>query len=172
MVRKSRAVLALCALGVAAAQSSTVKPGDAELNQAYQALVHKDYDAAIALFRSGLAKQPGNAAVHKDLAYTLLKAGENEEARDEFEAAMRANPQDDTAALEYAFLAYETKKPIEARRMFDRLRHSGTSVSEYRPPSCRRHRALETSACPSRQSERSFYFQCALGAGAACRVTG
>ena len=129
MVWKPRAVLVLCALSVAAAQSSTVKPGDAELNQAYQALAHKDYDAAIALFRSGLAKQPGNAAAHKDLAYTLLKAGQNEEARDEFEAAMRANPQDDTAALEYAFLAYETKKPIEARRMFDRLRHSANPAT-------------------------------------------
>src|SRR4051812_44535321 len=34
------------------------------------------------------------------------------------------DPTDETAALEFAFLAYETKKPIEARRTFDKLRKS------------------------------------------------
>jgi tetratricopeptide (TPR) repeat protein len=71
-----------------------------------------------------LALQPANTGAHKDLAYTLLKTGENEDARDEFAAAAKLNPQDDIASLEYAFLAYETKQPIEARRTFDRLRHS------------------------------------------------
>jgi tetratricopeptide (TPR) repeat protein len=98
--------------------------GDAELNQAYRAIANKDYDTAIEDFRAGLAKQQNNAGAHKDLAYTLLKAGENAEARDEFERALQVNPKDETAALEYAFLAFETKKPIEARRMFDKLRHS------------------------------------------------
>ena len=100
--------------------------GDAELNQAYRALAKKDYDTAIEDFRAGLAKQPNNAGAHKDLAYTLLKTGENADARDEFERALQINQRDETAALEYAFLAFETKKPIEARRMFDKLRHNGT----------------------------------------------
>src|SRR5271166_4999252 len=65
-----------------------------ELDQAYLALSVKDYDRAIAQFRLGLAKQPGNAAAHKDLAYTLLKAGDNLEARDEFEAALKLSPHD------------------------------------------------------------------------------
>ena len=99
-------------------------PGDAEFNKAYKALAQRDYDAAVAGFREGLAKQPGNVAVHKDLAYTLLKTGDDEEARDEFRAALNLNPKDETAALEFAFLAFETKKPIEARRMFDQLRKS------------------------------------------------
>lgn len=99
-------------------------PGDTELNKAYQALAQKNYDVAVAAFRAGLAKQPDNAGAHKDLAYTLLKAGENSDARDEFEAALKLNPKDDAAVLEFAFLAFETKKPIEARRMFDRLRKS------------------------------------------------
>ncbi len=98
--------------------------GDAELNQAYQALSQKEYDAAVAAFRSGLAKQSANAGAHKDLAYTLLKTGENVDARDEFAAALTLNPKDEAAALEYAFLAFETRKPVEARRMFDRLRKS------------------------------------------------
>lgn len=101
-------------------------PGDPELNQAYKSLAQKDYDSAIDLFRRGLALQSRNAGAHKDLAYTLLKAGENAAARDEFEAALRLNPADETAALEFAFLAFETKKPIEARRTFDRLRHTGS----------------------------------------------
>lgn len=109
----------LCAVFLAAQT-----PGADELNRAYQALAHKDYDSAIELFRKGLALEPQNAGAHKDLAYTLLKTGENADARDEFAIASRLNPQDDTAALEYAFLAYETKQPIEARRTFDRLRHS------------------------------------------------
>jgi tetratricopeptide (TPR) repeat protein len=98
--------------------------GETELNEAYRALASKDYDQAVALFRKGLSAGAGKAAAHKDLAYTLLKAGENEEARDEFEAALRMDSTDETAALEYAFLAYETKKPIEARRTFDKLRNS------------------------------------------------
>src|SRR3954451_10093975 len=99
-------------------------PGTAELTEAYKALGDNDSTRAVPLFRKGLALQPGNAGAHKDLAYALLKTGENGEARDEFEAALKLNPKDETAALEYGFLAYETKKPVEARRTFDRLRHS------------------------------------------------
>lgn len=104
-------------------------PGDPELNRGYKALTQKDYDQAIELFRKGLARQPGNAKVHKDLAYTLLKTGENAQARDEFEQALKLNPDDETAALEFAFLAYETKEAIEARRMFEKLRHSANSAT-------------------------------------------
>jgi tetratricopeptide (TPR) repeat protein len=103
--------------------------GDAELNQAYKAVAQKDYDSAIELFRKGLAQQPGNAGAHKDLAYTLLKAGENADARDEFESALRVNSGDETAALEYSFLAFETGEAIEARRMFDRLRQHGSATT-------------------------------------------
>ena len=97
------------------------------MNAAYKALARKDYDSAVDLFHKALVQQPANAGAHKDLAYTLLKAGENSEARDEFEAALKLNEHDETAALEFAFLAFETKKPIEARRMFDRLRHSANA---------------------------------------------
>jgi hypothetical protein len=33
------------------------------------------------------------------------------------------------AALEFAFLAFETKQPIEARRVFDKLRKTGTPAT-------------------------------------------
>ncbi len=105
------------------------RPGQQDLEAAYKALAQKDYDAAIVLFRKGLAGQPSNAGAHKDLAYTLLKTGDNAEARDEFEVALQVNDKDETAALEFAFLAFETKKPIEARRTFNRLRHTGSKAT-------------------------------------------
>lgn len=104
-------------------------PGQQELEAAYKSLAQKDYDSAIAKFRKGLAAQPGNAGAHKDLAYTLLKTGDDAEARDEFAAAMRVNAKDETAALEFAFLAFETKEPIEARRTFNRLRRSAIKTT-------------------------------------------
>lgn len=110
-------------------QGQTSDESQRLLSQAYAALEKKDYDAAITCFRKGLDKTPGNAAAHKDLAYTYLKAGENAEARDEFESALKLNARDETAALEFAFLAFETKKPIEARRMFDRLRKSSNGAT-------------------------------------------
>ena len=57
-----------------------------------------------------------------DLAYTLLKIGESEQARDQFGEAMRIQPDNNHVALEYAFLCYETKMQAIARRIFDRIR--------------------------------------------------
>lgn len=99
------------------------QPNEA-LTRAYDALSRKDYDAAIELFRTALQQHPENEAAHKELAYTLLKTGENAAARDEFATAIKLNPTDETPGLEYAFLAFETGKPTEARRMFDVLRKS------------------------------------------------
>jgi tetratricopeptide (TPR) repeat protein len=114
--------------GIAAAQSS-----DAE--QAYSALRDKDYVKAVAGFERALAAQPPPPAdrapaIHKDLAYTLLKIGENERARDQFAEAVRLDPADDHAALEYAFLCYETKQPAMARRVFARLRNSAHETAD------------------------------------------
>ncbi len=123
----SIALAAFClAFGTAAfAQIS----GDAELNRGYKALAAKDYDTAIAAFQQGLALQQANAKAHKDLAYTLLKTGDNSEARDQFKQALDLDPKDETAALEFAFLAYETRQPIAARRTFDKLRHSANPAN-------------------------------------------
>lgn len=114
----------LCA-GAISAQSDS----NQELTQAYKLLTQKSYDDAITAFRKGIHEAPRNAAARKDLAYTLLKTGDSAGARDEFKAAIDINPHDETASLEYAFLCFETKYPIEARRTFDRLRIHGTSVA-------------------------------------------
>src|SRR5690348_2779526 len=120
----------LCTVALLAAGSLRAQTtGEQDLAAAYQLLTQKNYDSAIAAFQRGLAVQPKNAAARKDLAYTLLKAGETADARDQFEKALILNPHDDTAALEYAFLCYDTRKPIEARRTVDRLRTHGLTAS-------------------------------------------
>ena len=107
------------------AVSQVADPAYRPLEQAYEALRAKNYDQAAASFERAIALAPDRASIRKDLAYTLLKIGENEAARDQFAEAMRLDPSDTHVALEYAFLCYETKQPVIARRVFDRLRKSG-----------------------------------------------
>ncbi len=92
--------------------------------KAYDALRTHDYDVAIPLFRRLLAQNPKQIALWKDLAYTLLKAGQNESARDAFAEAMKMDAADSHLAMEYAFLAFETNRKSEARRIFNRIRTS------------------------------------------------
>src|SRR5258706_736232 len=77
------------------------------LEKAYEALRARDYDRAVVAFTQAIAIAPARASIHKDLAYTLLKTGETEAARDHFGEAARLDPADDHVALEYAFLWHE-----------------------------------------------------------------
>lgn len=104
-------------------------PAYAALEQAYKALATKDYDRSIAAFQKAVAAAPDRPDVHKDFGYTLLKAGQTEAARDQFAEAMRLRPDDQQTALEYAYLCYETKQPVPARRTFARLRKSGNAMA-------------------------------------------
>jgi tetratricopeptide (TPR) repeat protein len=104
-------------------------PAYLPLSKAYQYLQDKQYDAAIDFFLKGIEAAPGRSAFRKDLAYTYLKVGELEAARDQFAAAMRLDPADFHVALEYAFLCNDTKLKAEARRVFDRIRKTGDSES-------------------------------------------
>lgn len=113
--------------GVAVAQTDSAY---ATLEKAYEAQRTHDYDAAVAAFSRALDIDPRRASVHKDLAYTLLKIGQTEAARDHFGEAMRLDPADDHVALEFAFLCYETREPVRARRTFDRLRQSAASPED------------------------------------------
>ncbi len=120
------AVLLVCALLPALGQA----PAPAQ--RAYDALRVRDYDTAVAAFQEAIAANPVHAALRKDLAYTYLKIGETEAARDQFAEAMRLDPADEHIALEYAFLCFETRKPAEARRVFERLSKSGSSDTRAR----------------------------------------
>ncbi len=105
-------------------------PAYAAVQKAYDAQRAKKYDAAIEAFQGAIALAPDRAAIRKDLAYTLLKIGENEAARDQFAEAMRLDPADQHVALEYAFLCFETKEQATARRVFDRIRKTGNATAE------------------------------------------
>ena len=112
------------------AADPAVNPAYGELDQAYTALRAKNYEAAIAGFQRAIAILPDRPSVRKDLAYTYLKIGSNEAARDQFAEAMRLDPGDEHVALEYAFLCYETKQPVLARRVFDRYRKTNPTAAE------------------------------------------
>ena len=106
----------------------------ATLAKAFDALRVHEYDAAVELFRQAAAMEPQRADIRKNLAYTLLKLGENEAARVEFGEAMRIDPGDFHVALEYAFLCFEAKdqpnsRKAEARRIFARIRDTGDAES-------------------------------------------
>ncbi|OPZ80594.1 MAG: exodeoxyribonuclease VII large subunit [bacterium ADurb.Bin429] len=98
-------------------------PAYEPLAKAYEASRSRHYDAAISLFLKVIEAAPGRAAVRRDLAYTYLKAGQNELAREQFREAMRLEPANFHAALEYAFLCFETNEKVQARRIFDRVHH-------------------------------------------------
>ena len=115
--------IVLLAGGLAAAQ--TPDPAYEPLNKAYEALRGRDYDEAVNLFLKAIEAAPDRPAIHKDLAYTYLKIGENTAARGQFREAMLLDPKDLHVALEYAFLCYETKEQAQARRVFDRVRQTG-----------------------------------------------
>jgi Flp pilus assembly protein TadD len=125
-----RITLLLSVIAVAAAAQSTTDPAYQPLQQAYDALREKNYDQAVAGFERAIALSPGRASMRKDLAYTLLKIGENEAARDQFAEAMRLEPSDEHVAMEYAFLCYETRQQAIARRVFDRVRKNGNATAE------------------------------------------
>jgi tetratricopeptide (TPR) repeat protein len=97
------------------------------LTRAYEALRVHDYDLAIASFRKVIETAPDRTGIRKDLAYAYLKIGENEAALDTFREVMRRDPADLQVALDYAFLCFESKRQSEARRIFDRVRKTGTA---------------------------------------------
>ena len=122
-----RLILILAAALAASGQNAD--PAYAPLEKAYQALRNRDYDRAIEGFEQALRLAPDRASIHTDLAYALLKIGESEAARDQFAEAMRLDRADERAALEYAFLCYETREPVLARRTFDWLRKAGNATA-------------------------------------------
>ena len=109
----------------------------------YPALRARDYDASIPQFLTAIAAAPRNAALRKDLAYTYLKIGEPTLARDQFHQALTLDPADTTAALEFAFLAYETHQQAEARRTRSR---SGTWAGTGAPGRSRKPRRVSVTA--------------------------
>lgn len=113
----------------AAALPQTPDPAYEPLSHAFDSLRARDYDSAISFFEKAAALSPDRADIRKNLAYTLLKTGDNDDARTQFGEALRLEPGDFHLALEYAFLCYEARddapaRKAEARRIFARVRDS------------------------------------------------
>jgi tetratricopeptide (TPR) repeat protein len=126
--------LNLLLLACALAGAQPPDPAYDPLNRAYEALRNKNYAQAIANFSRAVELAPSRAAIRKDLAYTHLKVGDSDSAREQFEEAMRLDPSDSQVALEFAFLSYEARDQIyankaKARRIFDRVRKTGDPAS-------------------------------------------
>ncbi|HWB83439.1 MAG TPA: tetratricopeptide repeat protein [Bryobacteraceae bacterium] len=119
-------LFALCGCLCAQPPDAAYEP----LTHAYEALRARDYDTAVSQFLKAVDLEPRRASIRKDLAYTYIKIGENELARDQFHEAMQLDPTDTQVALEYAFLCNETKEQAEARRIFDRIRKTGNATAE------------------------------------------
>jgi tetratricopeptide (TPR) repeat protein len=124
----------LCLIAAAVFAQDAKDPAYESLAKAFDALRLRDYDTAIPLFEKAAALAPTRADIHKNLAYTLLKTGDSETAREHFGAAMRLDPADLHLALEYAFLCYEARdnasaRKAEARRIFARIRDTGDAAS-------------------------------------------
>jgi Tfp pilus assembly protein PilF len=126
VIRPTFIILLFARLTFAQASDPAYEP----LARAYEQLRAHTYDTAISNFQKAIEIAPQRASIHKDLAYAYLKVGENELAREQFHAAMDLDPADDQVAMEYAFLAYETKLQAEARRIFDRIRKTGNPTAE------------------------------------------
>lgn len=109
---------------------SAFSAADDVLSLAYERLRARRFEEAIEFFRQAIDSAPRTANIRKDLAYTYLKVGEAELARDQFRAVMELDPVDHHAALEYAFLCFETKQRRIARLVFDRVRREGDAASK------------------------------------------
>jgi len=97
-------------------------------------LQSSDFDAAISFFQKAAALSPKRADIRENLAYTFLKTGDSDAAREQFGEALHLGSSDNHLALEYAFLCYEAReeapaRKAEARRIFARIRDSGDTAS-------------------------------------------
>ncbi len=115
------------AQALAQAPAPETDPAYPPLTAAFASLRAHDYDAAILSFEKAATVSPRRTDIRKNLAYTLLKTGETEAARQQFGEAVRLDPADLHVALEYAFLCYEARddapaRKAEARRIFLRVR--------------------------------------------------
>jgi tetratricopeptide (TPR) repeat protein len=85
-------------------------------------------------FEKAAAASPNRGDIRENLAYTLLKTGDSDAAREQFGEAMRIEPGDLHLALEYAFLCYEARenapaRKAEARRIFAHVGESADAAS-------------------------------------------
>jgi predicted Zn-dependent protease len=140
MARRTLTLLLVSACAILCSQSleaqgsgpsaAAKKRAYAELVSAYAALRSHELDSAIVHFKAALQTTPARTDVRKELAYTYFKVGRNDLAREQFEEVVARDATDGGAALELAYLDYESVEPevrARAHAIFKRLRTSPDS---------------------------------------------
>lgn len=97
-----------------------VFPLAAQIDDAYAHLKARRYPQAAQAFESALATAPQARNTRLDYAYLLLRMGETDTARDQFEIVLAQAP-DEKLSLELAYLEYETNHRPKAFELFLRL---------------------------------------------------
>jgi Flp pilus assembly protein TadD len=88
----------------------------------------KDFSTALTLLRKAATLAPEDANVHHYLGYTLLQTEQINEAKKEFETALRLNPESFYTEYFLAFIAFSQGDFNQAARHFDRLIASGHPI--------------------------------------------
>jgi tetratricopeptide (TPR) repeat protein len=110
-----------------APSASASRAAYAQLTAAYAALRNSQLDSAIVHFAAALELTPNRTDVRKELAYTFFRVGRNDLAREQFERVIALDTVDAMAALELAYLDYESPDAsvrATAHAIFNRLRSS------------------------------------------------
>ena len=113
-----------------APQSAGARAAYAELTAAYAALRAKELDSAITHLVRTISFTPDRLDVRKELAYAYFRAGRNDLAKHQFEEVLSRDSLDATAALELAYLDYESLDPVvraQTHALFRRVRASRDS---------------------------------------------
>ena len=83
------------------------------------ALARKDYTSAIADLRAALRNQPNQASLLRQLAKAHFGNGENDLAKQTYETAITAEPQDISLYVEYAGFLHDTGDQTQANKLLD-----------------------------------------------------
>jgi len=90
-------IVPLAVLGLILVLPSCARlPAPEGLASGVEAAQSGDWDLAVRCWTAALARDPGSAAVHNNLAVAFEKQGAWEEARREYEAALRIDPDNGT----------------------------------------------------------------------------
>jgi Flp pilus assembly protein TadD len=89
---RSRVFLALVSLSLALSSACRLPPASKPLLNGVAAARADSWDEAVRYWKEALALGPDSAAAHNNLAVAYEKQGALEEARKEYEAALRLDP--------------------------------------------------------------------------------
>jgi tetratricopeptide (TPR) repeat protein len=94
------------------------------------AIAEGDLDTAITQYRAAVARKPGSAALHNDLAAALARKGLNDEAIAEYNASLRIAPHEYDAHMNLGALLSRMDRNAEAAELFGRAAADQPTATE------------------------------------------